>query len=386
MNGVVLKVRDGKAVVLTDTGDTIEISYNGKRGERVEIPEKEKKIIPMRIIKTVAAVAAAVVIVFTGTGIYSYTTVQACSYVTLDINPSLEYTLNRRDRVITVDALNEEAEPIAEELLSDHIKGKTLTEALQMTTELLEQAGYLSGEENEILVSVVGENEQSVEKLTEEADEALGNEVNVTHDIERASLKDREDAKRNGLSTGVYVKSKEEKTQQVQNITVPTSESDEEMNESTSGTVAVPSVSSEASSSNSSLSGSEAAPTQEFPSSQNSDNREEPSQDGRNNGALPKDELKEGGEGTQEKNPQQSNLPPASQGGQDAPDAGQQAPPAMNDVQPPQQDPGSVMPGNEGNPQAQPGAQEPSGENPTPQMPGPAPGGDAGNPPGQPGR
>ena len=109
MNGVVLKVRDGKAVVLTDTGDTIEIAYTGKRGERVELPDEKKKIIPMRFIKRVASIAAAVVIIVTGAGLYSYTTVQACSYVTLDVNPSFEYILNRRDRVITVDALNTEA-------------------------------------------------------------------------------------------------------------------------------------------------------------------------------------------------------------------------------------------------------------------------------------
>ena len=385
MNGVVLKVRDGKAVVLTDTGDTIEIAYSGKRGERIELPDRQKKVIPVRFLKQAAAVAASGAIIVTGTLVYSYTTVQASSYVTLDVNPSFEYTLNRRDRVISVDALNEEAEAITEELRAAHIKGKTLMEAVEMTTELLDRDGYLSENGNEILISVTGEDQRSVEKLTEEVDVAFADHKDLSFDVEKATMKDREDAKQNGLSTGAYLKAQEEKTEKQVDTPVPSSGTEQENAYGTS----TPDHSSEPQAADSDIPEGEAAPAQSNPDAQDSANTVSPSEPAGNNPALPKDGEQQGGQGLPENTPPQNAVPSEPQGGQGAPDAGQMQPQSPQNPQP-QQDPGNLQPPQDAGPQAPGNERNPSGEpgaTPSPsdangeQPQNPPPGGNTGNPP-----
>lgn len=218
MNGVVLKVQDGRAVVLTESGDTVEIAYDGKRGERVELPKGKNNVTLMRFVRTTAAAAAAVAVIVTGTLWYSYTTVQAASYVTMDVNPSFEYTLNRRDRVITVEALDEDAEPFVKTLMESSIKGMTVTEAISLTTELLEEAGYFDDDENEVLISVTGEDEERTEALAGEVDGMLRKNAKLSPEIERANLEDRKAAKKEGLSTGAYLKAQKAISEMGQSI------------------------------------------------------------------------------------------------------------------------------------------------------------------------
>lgn len=59
-------------------------------------------------------IAAAAVLLLCTTGVYSYNNVVASSYVSLDADTSIEYTLNRKNQVLDVTALNEEAEKIVQ--------------------------------------------------------------------------------------------------------------------------------------------------------------------------------------------------------------------------------------------------------------------------------
>lgn len=107
-------------------------------------------------------------------GLYSYNNVVACSYVSLDSTPSIEYTLNRKNLVLDVTALNEEATEIVQELKDAGVKKSTLSEAMEMTAGLLEKYGYLD---------------------TDATDYVLINE---------SSVSDRKNAKSLGISSGEY--------------------------------------------------------------------------------------------------------------------------------------------------------------------------------------
>lgn len=211
MKAVVLEVQGGEAIVLTEEGLTRKIKYDGLCGDEIDLSE-EKKIVPMRTRRAAGAFAAAVAVSVIAAGSYSYTTLQPCSYVTMDVNPSFEYSLNRRDQVISVEALNADAEDIVSLMEENHVKGMTIAEAIGLTTDLLENAGYLDTD-REILVTVAGKDDARVGRLSDEVTALVDeidqkNEQEITLDVMTASLEEREEARSSGISTGRYLESK----------------------------------------------------------------------------------------------------------------------------------------------------------------------------------
>ena len=177
MKAVVLEVRGKEAVVLTTDGKIIKIRQkNLTTGDTIELSEKQAKgnVISYREILRYGSVAAAVALILGSGGLYSYNNVVACSYVSLDSTPSIEYTLNRKNLVLDVTALNEEATEIVQELKDAGVKKSTLSEAMEMTAGLLEKYGYLD---------------------TDATDYVLINE---------SSVSDRKNAKSLGISSGEY--------------------------------------------------------------------------------------------------------------------------------------------------------------------------------------
>lgn len=81
--------------------------------------------------------------------------------VALDINPSLEITANPFDRVIQVASLNDETQKLIGAL---PLKNKDLDEAIRCIIEALISNGYLESQENAILVSVSGKNQNGTSK------------------------------------------------------------------------------------------------------------------------------------------------------------------------------------------------------------------------------
>ena len=66
----------------------------------------------------------------------------ATSFVSLDVNPEIELTLDENDVVLSVHGANEDARVL---LLGEvDLKGKTLDEAVVIITELAVELGYLS--------------------------------------------------------------------------------------------------------------------------------------------------------------------------------------------------------------------------------------------------
>ena len=70
------------------------------------------------------------------------------SSVTLDINPSIEINLDKNRKVVSLIALNEDANDI----VSEKSNGKDLEEALRLLTDRLIEKGYLSEEKTVILI------------------------------------------------------------------------------------------------------------------------------------------------------------------------------------------------------------------------------------------
>lgn len=213
MKAVVLEVRGKEAVVLNTAGQVIRIRQkNLKTGDTIELSDEmmKEKVISWSKVRRYGAVAAAAALILGSGGMYSYNNVIACSYVSLDINPSIEYVLNRQNLILDVEALNEEAEEIVSILKENNIKKNTLSQAMEKTTEILEEYGYIDEEETDyILLNVSCDSEERRTLLKEEASTIFNNlnktnseNINVT--MTESSISERKDAKALGISSGEY--------------------------------------------------------------------------------------------------------------------------------------------------------------------------------------
>ncbi|WP_408070147.1 hypothetical protein [Butyrivibrio sp. JL13D10] len=149
--------------------------------------------------------AAASVLLCSLTGIEAVMDSKDVSYVTMDVNPSIEFSLNRKDKVISINALNEDAKPIVSELKKQNLEKKTeISDAIGKTITVLKDNDYLEGEERTVLIDVVSDKEDSsvikdsVSATICEEDEL----INLC--LLESSLAERTCASDKGLSSGRY--------------------------------------------------------------------------------------------------------------------------------------------------------------------------------------
>ena len=204
MKGVVLEIRKGKAAVLFEDGSVGKVrNLNYRVGE--EILLKKPALEP---IKRAAAIAAAVIVlgVAGGTGVYA----TPYTYVSFDVNPSIEYTVNRFGRVIAVEAVDEEGQKVLDEANLGMIRNRTIEDALGNTYEAVRRIGYFNDDsEDSLLVAAACGNTDDARKMTERLTKYLRNKVEddqLDAPVEGISLNNQErlKAKESGLSMGRY--------------------------------------------------------------------------------------------------------------------------------------------------------------------------------------
>ena len=212
MKAVVLEIKENWAAVLCEDGVVRKIK-KGKLsvGDSLDIsPESRGKILSLGSFRRYLAGSAAALFLLTAGagGVYSYNNVLACSYVSLDINPSIEYTLNRQNHVIKVKGLNEEGQGIVDELIKTSLHHATLEEALEQTKLILSQKKYLNSDAGEyVLINVSASNDRRMNILQEEALSAFSTEqtqgkLNLV--LTGSTLKEHKTASSLGISTGTY--------------------------------------------------------------------------------------------------------------------------------------------------------------------------------------
>ena len=156
MKAAVMKLEGNKAVVMCDDGTVKRIDNdNYSVGEELEITEKttdkyDKLLGFTRKNMPVAAAAAAFVVCLSG-GLF-VANVKTASVVTLDINPSLKYSLNMFEKVIDVDSFNDDGEEIVVQI-KDDAKGKNIENAVKLTLDELDRTGYVK-EETAVVVTL----------------------------------------------------------------------------------------------------------------------------------------------------------------------------------------------------------------------------------------
>ena len=118
--------------------------------------EPERKIAAMRRWGRTASTAAAaclVVLALAG-GAHVYSANRVDSVIGIDVNPSIELSVNRRNRVLEAEALNADAENILDDMELENVD---LNVALNAVIGSMVQKGYLDDMDNAILVTVAND-------------------------------------------------------------------------------------------------------------------------------------------------------------------------------------------------------------------------------------
>ena len=176
MKGLVTETKDGYCAILREDGAFIRIKGNYSVGAEIDLSKAQAdNVTPFagRRFKTAVAAAAAALAVLVGVGgTKAYRDNMVSSYVTIDVKPSIEYSLNRDNLVLRAVALSDDAAPITEELNQKNIKGKSLENAIKQTIEIMKDKGYIEDGSEEILISVTSNDEKTAASLKETAETA----------------------------------------------------------------------------------------------------------------------------------------------------------------------------------------------------------------------
>ena len=164
MKAVIVEIRGQYAAALADDGCVKKVKNKQYLiGQEIEMKKKSKKY--SAFVGRAACVAAAALVMSTSAWAYY----SPYSYVSLDVNPSIEYAVNRFDRVLNNKAVNEDGESILENL---NLKNKNINEAIKATIEKIVEEGYITREEaNNIMIATTSESEAKTKKLAEELKE-----------------------------------------------------------------------------------------------------------------------------------------------------------------------------------------------------------------------
>lgn len=158
MKAVVVEIRGTHAAVLSDEGCVVRVrNKNYAIGQAVELKSTFGR--PSKA-AALTATAAALALAF-GVTAWAYCT--PYSYVSLDVNPSIEYSVNRFSRVLSAKAVDEDGVKILKGL---KLENKTIGEAVERTVEQIGRAGYFQADDPDgIVIATSCENKQSAKKL-----------------------------------------------------------------------------------------------------------------------------------------------------------------------------------------------------------------------------
>ena len=205
MRAVVLEVRGREAALLMEDGTVRRVRGKYEVGQQLVFYD----LVRPGVRQWVAAVVVAAILLAGSVGMWFNNNYVSYAEVSLDAEASIVYSLNRRNRVLSVRAANSEAEPVVQTLDDAGIRFTSLPEALDMTMEKLTEAGYLrAGGQDCVLASVASDNETQREALAQQVEAAMDrrNESapGLEYRVDRTDRATARAAEENGMSPGRY--------------------------------------------------------------------------------------------------------------------------------------------------------------------------------------
>ena len=165
---VVMQINDKQVAVLNQDGCVVRVkNKNYEIGQVIEMQtDKSKLRIKMGAVATVAAVLV-------GVGTWSF--FAPVTYVSLDVNPSIEYSVNRYHLVLSVNAVNGDGEEIINML---HVKYHNVEDAVKQTVEEISAQGYFDGSDPaSVMFAVASDNPNTAQDVLIELQQEVQNQL-----------------------------------------------------------------------------------------------------------------------------------------------------------------------------------------------------------------
>ncbi len=164
--------------------DSIDLSTRQMSAEEAQQEQtgKSSNVVFLRRVRAFTAAAAACLCLVIGAGgIYTYQNGKVDSVIGIDVNPSVELSVNRKNRVLAAIPLNDDAKVIMDDM---DLKGTDLNVAVNAVIGSMVTHGFLDDLDNAILVTVTND---SISKAT-----AL--RTNVVNDIQSTLMENQVEA------------------------------------------------------------------------------------------------------------------------------------------------------------------------------------------------
>ena len=214
MKAIIVEVKGKYAAVLTDGGVVSKIkNRNYEIGQEIVIKNNSNRLIRM-------SVAAAAAIMIFATPAWAY--LAPYSYVSIDVNPSFEFLINRFDRVLTVKGFNDDGRELSKDINIDGLKNKEIQSAVKSVLNELKSKGYIiEGEEDSVIIATSSKSEAKKDTLSEKIRTVVNEKAapEQTEDTEVETIQTKESKK--SENTGKLEVREESATQQKEAIEEP---------------------------------------------------------------------------------------------------------------------------------------------------------------------
>ena len=180
-------------------------------GEEISFDEQEQKASHFSIpsfLKPASILVAC--FLFAVLFFYNQPEEKVFAYVSVDINPSLEVSVTKDFRVIDLQACNDDGRRILKEL--KQWENKQLQEVIRTIIKQSQEDKYLTNDKQVMLTAVA--KDKALEPLLEKAMKELKKEYELKHitvEYQSSTMQVRENARKAGIGTGVYIKQENEK-------------------------------------------------------------------------------------------------------------------------------------------------------------------------------
>ncbi|MEW8993820.1 hypothetical protein [Clostridium sp.] len=178
MKSVVVEIKAGYAAVLSEDGCISKIkNKNYVIGQVIEMKSIKFKNINKLVM---CSALTAMIAIAGGITLWAYKT--PYSYVSLDVNPSIEYSLNRFDKVISVTAVNDDGQEILNKLELDKLENQNIEDAVTETVNQISEDGYFDNSidndiEGGIIIATSGEYLEKSDELAGKLQKSLENTI-----------------------------------------------------------------------------------------------------------------------------------------------------------------------------------------------------------------
>lgn len=229
--GIVMDIKKHSIVVLTSNGEFITCKRKGDScviGEEISFEEQEQRASRFSIpyfLKPASLLIACFLCALLF--FYNQPEEKVFAYVSVDINPSLEVSVTKDLRVIDLQACNDDGRRILKEL--KQWENKQLQEVIRTIIKQSQEDKYLTNDKQVMLTAVA--KDKSLEPKLEKAMKELKKEYELKHitvEYQSSTMQVREDARKAGIGTGVYIKQENEKNK---SLTPPATPSNQVENE-----------------------------------------------------------------------------------------------------------------------------------------------------------